>query len=123
MERQVSMEQVQQQYPIYHLEEHPGKLGFDSLPKEVNSSTKQDNLLKPFYQPVNNLQDSQPSNLMLNLSQTKKQKLDLEEIPVCECQCQDCQEMKNKPVNRNYGPQLSRYVDMFPLDLKNRSVV
>jgi len=60
---------------------------------------------------------------MLNLSQTKKQKLDLEEIPVCECQCQDCQEMKNKPVNRNYGPQLSQYVDMFPLDLKNRSVV
>jgi hypothetical protein len=123
MEPQASMEQVQQQYPIYHLEELPGKSESDSLPREVNSSMKRVNPLKQFYPPANNLPDSQPNSLMPIRSQTKKQKPDLEEIPVCECQCVSCQEMKDKPINRNYGPQLSQYMDMFPVELKNRSVV
>jgi hypothetical protein len=112
---------MEQSYPIYLLGEHPGKSECGSLSKETNLSMKQASQLKQYFQQVSSHQDSQPNNFMTSLSPTKNRKS--LKIKVVECQCQDCQEMKDKPVNRNYGPQLSTYLDMFPIDIKNRPVV
>jgi hypothetical protein len=40
-----------------------------------------------------------------------------EDIPVKECECADCQYMKDKP-RVEYGPKMFDYKEMFPVSLK-----